>query len=122
VTHPQREGRKRAQARGVRFGRPPNTHQHWDALQRLQERAAQADVAGTYNVSQATILRLARAEENSLDHLVGAAEQRQRDGEAEPRSCLEIDDQLEFRGLLDRHVAWLLAIENPAGVDAGQPV
>jgi DNA invertase Pin-like site-specific DNA recombinase len=55
------DGRKRAQARGVRFGRPPSltTHQRQEALQRLQEGAAQADVARSYNVSQATISRLA---------------------------------------------------------------
>jgi DNA invertase Pin-like site-specific DNA recombinase len=54
------EGRTRAQARGVKFGRPPalNAHQRKEALQRLAEGAAQADVARTYGVSQATISRL----------------------------------------------------------------
>jgi hypothetical protein len=32
---------------------------------------------------------------------------------------LEVDDQLEFRGLLHRQVGGLLAPENAAGVDAG---
>jgi DNA invertase Pin-like site-specific DNA recombinase len=55
------EGRKRAQARGVKFGRPPalNAHQRAEALQRLAEGAAQADLARSYGVSQATISRLA---------------------------------------------------------------
>jgi DNA invertase Pin-like site-specific DNA recombinase len=54
------DGRKRAQARGVRFGRPPSLtpHQRQEALQRLQEGEAQADVARSYAVSQATISRL----------------------------------------------------------------
>jgi DNA invertase Pin-like site-specific DNA recombinase len=54
------EGRKRAKARGVRFGRPPalTTHQRQEAIQRLAEGATQADLARTYGVSQATISRL----------------------------------------------------------------
>jgi DNA invertase Pin-like site-specific DNA recombinase len=54
------EGRKRAQARGVRFGRPPRLtqHQRKEALQRLAQGATQADLARTYGVSQATISRL----------------------------------------------------------------
>jgi DNA invertase Pin-like site-specific DNA recombinase len=54
------EGRKRAQARGVRFGRPPalTVHQRQEAIQRLAEGVTQADLARTYGVSQATISRL----------------------------------------------------------------
>ncbi len=54
------EGRKRAQARGVRFGRPPalTSHQRQEAIQQLAEGATQADLARTYGVSQATISRL----------------------------------------------------------------
>jgi DNA invertase Pin-like site-specific DNA recombinase len=54
------EGRTRAKARGVKFGRPPSltAHQHQEALQRLAAGETQADVARTYNVSQATISRL----------------------------------------------------------------
>ena len=48
------DGRTRAKARGVKFGRP-------EALQRLGNGEAQADVARTFNVSQATISRLAAA-------------------------------------------------------------
>jgi DNA invertase Pin-like site-specific DNA recombinase len=54
------DGRKRAKARGVRFGRPPvlTPHQRQEAIQRLTEGATQADLARTYGVSQATISRL----------------------------------------------------------------
>src|SRR5215470_8205284 len=54
------EGRKRAKARGVRFGRPAalTPHQRQEAIQRLAQGEAQADVARSFNVSQATISRL----------------------------------------------------------------
>jgi DNA invertase Pin-like site-specific DNA recombinase len=54
------EGRKRAKARGVKFGRPTalTPHQRQEAIQRLANGEAQADVARTFNVSQATISRL----------------------------------------------------------------
>jgi DNA invertase Pin-like site-specific DNA recombinase len=54
------DGRKRAKAREVRFGRPPalTVHQRQEAIQRLTEGATQADLARTYGVSQATISRL----------------------------------------------------------------
>jgi DNA invertase Pin-like site-specific DNA recombinase len=54
------DGRARAKARGVRFGRPSalTVHQRQEALQRLGNGEAQADVARSYDVSQATISRL----------------------------------------------------------------
>jgi DNA invertase Pin-like site-specific DNA recombinase len=54
------DGRTRAKARGVRFGRPAalTPHQRHEAIQRLANGEAQADVARTFNVSQATISRL----------------------------------------------------------------
>ena len=57
------EGRKRAKDRGVKFGRPTalTPHQRQEAIQRLANGDAQADVARTFNVSQATISRLAAA-------------------------------------------------------------
>jgi DNA invertase Pin-like site-specific DNA recombinase len=57
------DGRVRAKARGVKFGRPIalTPHQRTEALQRLASGEAQADVARTFNVSQATISRLAAA-------------------------------------------------------------
>jgi DNA invertase Pin-like site-specific DNA recombinase len=57
------DGRARAKARGVRFGRPPTltAHQRREVLQRLAQGEVQADVARSFNVSQATISRLAGA-------------------------------------------------------------
>jgi DNA invertase Pin-like site-specific DNA recombinase len=54
------DGRARAKAKGVRFGRPPilTVHQRREAMQRLSEGASQADLARSYGVSQATISRL----------------------------------------------------------------
>jgi len=55
------EGRIRAKARGVKFGRPRKLtpHQRQEALQRLQAGETMADVARTYAVDAATISRLA---------------------------------------------------------------
>jgi DNA invertase Pin-like site-specific DNA recombinase len=55
------DGRKRAQARGVRFGRPKvlTSHQRQEVVQRLSDGAVQADLARSYGVSQATNSRLA---------------------------------------------------------------
>ena len=54
------EGRLRAKARGVRFGRPRSltSHQRQEAMQRLAEGEVQADLARSYGVSQSTISRL----------------------------------------------------------------
>src|SRR5262249_31960851 len=53
------EGRKRAKASGVKFGRPSalTANQRQEAIQRLAQGAAQVDVARAYGVSQATISR-----------------------------------------------------------------
>jgi DNA invertase Pin-like site-specific DNA recombinase len=55
------DGRVRAKARGVRFGRPAalTPDQRQEVLQRLANGEVQADVAQLFNVSQATISRLA---------------------------------------------------------------
>jgi len=55
------EGRKRAKASGVKFGRPSalTANQRREALQRLANGDAQVDIARAFNVSQATISRLA---------------------------------------------------------------
>ena len=57
------EGRKRAKANGVKFGRPAalTPDQRQEAIQKLAQGEAQADVARFFNVSQATISRLAAA-------------------------------------------------------------
>src|SRR5262245_29083421 len=54
------EGRKRAQERGVRFGRPRKLtpHQRQEALDRLAAGETQSDIARTYNVDATTIGRL----------------------------------------------------------------
>src|SRR5207248_10611614 len=54
----------------------------------------------------------------SLDYLVGAGDERPRDLEAERLGGLEVEEQLDFRGLLDRQIGRLIASENPAGIDA----
>jgi DNA invertase Pin-like site-specific DNA recombinase len=55
------EGRKRAQERGVRFGRPRklSSFQRQEALARLDAGETQADVARSYGVDATTIGRLA---------------------------------------------------------------
>ena len=55
------EGRKRAQERGVRFGRPRKltAHQRQEALQRIAAGESQADISRLLNVSPPTISRLA---------------------------------------------------------------
>jgi DNA invertase Pin-like site-specific DNA recombinase len=54
------EGRKRAQARGVRFGRPPklNSLQRAEAIGRLRNGETQADVARIFGVDATTIGRI----------------------------------------------------------------
>jgi DNA invertase Pin-like site-specific DNA recombinase len=54
------EGRSRAMARGVKFGRPPKptSHQRQEAIQRLAAGETQADIARSYAVDATTIGRL----------------------------------------------------------------
>ena len=54
------EGRRRAQERGVRFGRKPKltTHQIAEALTRRQAGEALTEIGRSYNVSHSTISRL----------------------------------------------------------------
>jgi DNA invertase Pin-like site-specific DNA recombinase len=58
------EGRKRAKARGVKFGRPNKLtlHQHAEALARVAAGESMADVARSYNVHRSTISRLRPAQ------------------------------------------------------------
>jgi DNA invertase Pin-like site-specific DNA recombinase len=57
------EGRKRAQARGVRFGRKPKltVHQQREAIARREAGEALVDIARSYAVSHSTISRLGAA-------------------------------------------------------------
>src|SRR4029453_14451052 len=57
-----------------------------------------------------------------LDHLVRPLKERRRDRQAQGLDSLEVDDQFDFRNLLDRQVGRLLALEDTAGVDANQTV
>jgi DNA invertase Pin-like site-specific DNA recombinase len=54
------EGRKRAQARGIKFGRKPKLtkHQIAEALQRRSNGEPLTEIGRSYNVSHSTISRL----------------------------------------------------------------
>jgi DNA invertase Pin-like site-specific DNA recombinase len=54
------EGRTRAKARGVRFGRKPKltVHQRQEAIARRAAGEALVDIGRSYNVSHSTISRL----------------------------------------------------------------
>src|SRR6516225_2385423 len=55
----------------------------------------------------------------SFDHPVGTAKQRQWHSKTERFRGLEVDVQLDLRGLLDRQVGRLVALQDAPGVDAG---
>src|SRR6516162_10917484 len=57
-----------------------------------------------------------------LDHIVGAAGQGQRDGDAERLRSLEVKEQFNFRAPLDRQLARFFPFDNTSSVDAGQTV
>ena len=57
-----------------------------------------------------------------FDHVVGTRHQRLRHGEAERLRGFLVDVQLDFSGLLHWQVGGLVALENPAGIVAGQAV
>src|SRR6516165_4514034 len=65
---------------------------------------------------------LGQQTEALFDHLVGTAEQRDWEGDAEPLGSLEVEDQLDFRRLLDWQIGGLFALQNPASIDADQTV
>src|SRR4029077_11941751 len=56
----------------------------------------------------------------SFDDLVGASEQRLRHGQAELLRGIEVDYQLEFGRLLNRHIGRLGALEDLSRVSAEQ--
>jgi hypothetical protein len=57
-----------------------------------------------------------------FDHLVGAAEQRKRNGDAECLSALEIDDQFNLCRLLDCQIGGFFALEDSTSVDSDQTI
>src|SRR5262249_43611250 len=57
----------------------------------------------------------------SLDHLVGAREQRRWHVDAEDLSSRQIDDEIELGRLLDRDVGRLRTPQNPVDVVCGSP-
>ena len=58
----------------------------------------------------------------SLKNLVGTAGQWQRNGDAEHFGGLEIQEQFNFSGLLNRQFRGLLALENAPRIDSSQTV
>jgi DNA invertase Pin-like site-specific DNA recombinase len=58
------EGRERAKAKGVRFGRKPKltAHQRREALQRMDAGESMVDLANTFGVDRATLYRMQAAE------------------------------------------------------------
>jgi hypothetical protein len=58
----------------------------------------------------------------SFDYLVGDGEKLRRNFEAQCLRGLEIDDQLELRGLRYGQVGWLLALEDASDITAHQMV
>src|SRR4029077_15153164 len=84
-------------------------------------------VGCTANAAAATITNMARRIETVrkrvisylLDHIVGDGEQTGRNSEAERPSGLEVDEQLEFRGLLNRQIRGLSSPQYLINVDRG---
>src|SRR5262249_8613610 len=56
----------------------------------------------------------------SLETLVGAAGQRQRNGDAERTGGLQVDEHLDFGGLLHRQIGRLAAFKNSPGIGSDE--
>src|SRR6266436_5352113 len=48
----------------------------------------------------------------SIDHLVGTQQERRRNGQAECACCIQVHDEFELEGLLDRQLSRLCATQN----------
>jgi hypothetical protein len=70
----------------------------------------------------AAAIRLSQQHSCSLYHLVRKREQFWRHFQPERPRSLEIDDQLEFGGLLDRKLAGICAGQNFGDVVRGAPI
>src|SRR5262245_33165902 len=57
-----------------------------------------------------------------LDHLVSAAEQRDRERKSHRPCGLHVDDQLDLHCLLDWTIGRLGSLENPTGIDADETI
>ena len=53
-----------------------------------------------------------------LDHIIGAGKQCRRHFETKLLGGVEIDEQLDLRGLLNGQISQFFALENSSGVDA----
>src|SRR5947209_6404068 len=56
----------------------------------------------------------------SLENLVGAAGQRQRNGDAERTGGLQVDVHLDFGRLLHRQIGGLITFKNSPGIDSDE--
>src|SRR6516162_7600159 len=66
----------------------------------------------------AATIRLSQQHSCSLDHLVGARDERRRYVKAERLCRLEINDEVELGWPDHRQLGWFFALEDTAGVDA----
>ena len=57
----------------------------------------------------------------SIDHLVGTQQKFPANCQSESVRRFEIDDELEFGGLLNRQVGGLRALQNPVHISSGWP-
>jgi hypothetical protein len=56
-----------------------------------------------------------------LDQFIGPHENQWRQIESHGHGRLEIDEESEFRRLLQRRIGWVRAVENLGGIMAGEP-
>src|SRR5262249_15674286 len=70
----------------------------------------------------AAAIRLSQQHSCSFDHLVGAPGKGEWEGDAKGFGCLQIDQQLDFRDLLDRQIGRFVALEDASGIDTGLTV